>query len=251
MLESVPPIFDTDFLCWFRERTELAWASYRTRDFAAAGVGGHDWQRGTRWLDGLTDAEIDGVERRWAIRFPPDYRLFLRELHTVDRPMVGAEFRGHGHLVPSERPSFPNWQTDTAALQERFDWPLSGLLFNVEHDDLWLPSWGERPAHRPEREARIREAARSAARLLPVFGHRYLLAEPCQAGSPVLSVYQTDVIVYGADLRRYLLAEFARLLGVARPPVQDEAASVAVDLTAIPFWSEVWGADGAQPWASR
>lgn len=43
--------------------------------------------------------------------------------------------------------------------------------------------------------------------LIPVCGHRYLPAEPCSAGNPVLSVYQMDIIVYGRDLAAYFAAE--------------------------------------------
>jgi hypothetical protein len=239
MHEQIPPRFDEEFLDWFRERTEQAWARHQTQDFSTARVGGHDWQRGTRWLDGLTDAEIDDVERRWSVRFPPDYRLFLRHLHTTDRPMVGARFVGD-KLTPSEWPSFYNWLTDTDALRSYFDWPLDGLLFDVENADLWLPSWGERPDSRQGRAEVVRTLAATAPRLIPIYSHRYLLAEPCQAGNPVFSVYQTDVIVYGGALRRYFLAEFASLLGITVPYSPAEVIETSLDLASIPFWSEAW-----------
>ena len=240
MHDPIPPEFDTDFLDWFRERTEQAWARYQTRDFFAARVGGRDWQRGTRWLDGLTDDEIDEAERRWSIRFPPDYRFFLRCLHTTDRPMAGARFIGD-KLTPADWPSFYNWQRDTDALQEAFNWPMEGLLFDVEHNNLWRPSWGQRPDSRPERERLVRGLAATAPRLIPVFGHRYLLAEPFRRGNPVLSIYQTDVIVYGGDLRRYLLAELGGLLDIAGSRGRADATATTLDLASIPFWSESWG----------
>jgi hypothetical protein len=110
MPEQIPSDFDARFLDRFRERTAQAWARYQTRDFMAAGVGGRDWQQGTRWQGGLTETQI----------------------------------------------------------------------------------------------------------------------------------YQTDVIVYGADLRRYFLIEFAGLLSIDRDPIQDEAAATTVDPGSIPFWSEAW-----------
>jgi hypothetical protein len=239
MNEQVPPRFDETFLDWFRERTEQAWARHRPRDFMAARLAGRDWQGGTRWLNGLTDDQIDDVERQWSVRFPPDYRLFLRRLHSVDRPQVGAQFVGD-KLRPAERPSFYNWLTDVETLREYLDWPLEGLLFDVENADLWQPAWGARPDTRQGRAALVRALAASAPRLIPIFSHRYLLAEPCRAGNPVFSVYQTDVIVYGADLRRYFLTEFGSLLGIERGPSHDEAADVSIDLASIPFWSAVW-----------
>jgi hypothetical protein len=86
----------------------------------------------------------------------------------------------------------------------------------------------------------VRDLAAAAPRLIPVFGHRYLLAEPCQTGNPVLSIYQTDVVVYGADLRCYLLAEFAGLLGIDHDTVQRDRYETIVEHAGIPFWGVAW-----------
>lgn len=103
--------FDEAFLRWFRERTERTWQRYQTRtfeDFVAEGVGGSDWQQGTRWLGGLQEQDIVAIEERSHIRFPPDYRLFLQMLHSVDRPLVGARWEGNT-MIKSITPSFYNW----------------------------------------------------------------------------------------------------------------------------------------------
>jgi hypothetical protein len=55
--ETIPTEFTDAFLDWFRGRTEAAWAMYQPRTFenyGAARVGGTDWQRGMRWLSGLS-----------------------------------------------------------------------------------------------------------------------------------------------------------------------------------------------------
>jgi hypothetical protein len=43
-----------------------------------------------------------------------------------------------------------------------------------------------------------------APKLIPLLGHRYLPADPCEAGNPVFSVYQSDVIYYGANLQDWM-----------------------------------------------
>jgi hypothetical protein len=141
------------------------------------------------------------------------------------------------------RPSFYNWLTDTDALRDAFAQPLEGLLFDVEHDGFWLKAWGEEPVSPDARAAVVQEQIRAAPRLVPVFGHRYLLAEPCQAGNPVLSIVQTDGIIYGADLRRYLLAELGGLIGIKYAHSRDEAAGTTVRLESIPFWGDIFGYD--------
>ena len=44
--------------------------------------------------------------------------------------------------------------------------------------------------------------------MVPVYGHRYLPAGRGSYGHPVLSIYQTDIIVYGTDLADYIDNEF-------------------------------------------
>ena len=80
---------------------------------------------------------------------------------------------------------------------------------------------------------------------MPVFGHRYLLAEPCEAGNPMLSIYQSNMIVYDVDLRHYFLTEFAELLGIGKEDlrhvlsVPDEEMKKRMErYRTIPFWGE-------------
>ncbi|HXH27121.1 MAG TPA: SMI1/KNR4 family protein, partial [Candidatus Acidoferrum sp.] len=109
---NVPQHFDKAFLRWFQEQTEDTWREYQTRtfeSFVASGAGGSDWQQGTRWLGGLDEQEIASIEQRYQVHFPPDYRLFLQMLHSVDRPMAGAVFAAGDTMVPHNMPSFYNW----------------------------------------------------------------------------------------------------------------------------------------------
>jgi hypothetical protein len=245
MSDAIPPRFDVEFLEWLRQQTERAWTRYPTGSFErykTAGIGGASWVAGTRWLPGLSDAAIDGIEQQWSIRFPPDYRLFLRHLHSVDRRLSGARYIDATKMIPMQTPSFYDWLTDVDALRDAFGSLLDGLLVDVEHADVWPPSWGERPDTREARAVLVHEQMRAAPRLIPVFGHRYLLAEPCQAGNPVLSIRQTDGIVYGANLRQYLLIELANVLGIDPPSRDDVSAELRAPLESIPFWGEVFDA---------
>jgi hypothetical protein len=45
--------------------------------------------------------------------------------------------------------------------------------------------------------------------MVPVYGHRYLPAGRGTFGHPVLSIYQTDIIVYGTDLADYIHQDFS------------------------------------------
>lgn len=237
---SIPPQFDNEFLEWFRARTELAWAGYEPRDFMREEVGGFDWQPGTRWRGGLPEAMIAAVEERWQVEFPPDYRLILERLHTVDPPMIGARYVDSGAKIRGEHRAFPDWSAVTPGLEAALVLPFDGLLFDVEQNGLWLSSWGPRPADPTQCREELRRRVAAAPRLIPVYQHRYLLADPCIAGNPVLSVHQSDIIVYGVDLRTYLLVEFARLLGLdADREFERGWQAHPRRIEEVPFWGEV------------
>jgi hypothetical protein len=253
---TIPPAFDQAFLDWFRSTTEAAWATYRPRTFdqyVADGTGGVDWQTGTRWVGGMTEAELAAVEARWSVRFPPDFRLFLHTLHTVDRPQVGAACVDSTRMDPVERSAFYDWRPGREGppqpfqgLAGAFEWLFEGIMFDIEHDGLWLPSWGTRPSTAEGCSQHVRDVLERAPKLLPVYKHRYLLAEPCQAGNPVLSVWQTDIVVYGSNLREYFLWEFQDLLLPNREdrihqlgPRYARRGAATYTGDPFPFWDEL------------
>lgn len=160
------------------------------------------------WGPGYTDAELEAAQARFGLRFPPD----LLELYREKRLLVG-----------------PDWVRDDEKIRKALDWPYEGILFDVENNDLWWPEWGARPSA-PEARARVlREIVEAAPKLIPIVGHRYLPETPNEAGNPVFSVWQADIIYYGAHLADYLTREFAE-----QPP-----SPVAQPVRTIPFWSEM------------
>lgn len=140
-----------------------------------------------RWAKGYTAGELDAAQDFFGHPFPPDLVDLLRDR----RPLEGYD-----------------WRTDRARIQEMLDWPLDGLLFDVEHNVLWLPEWGERPGSMAARREIVASAVAASSKLIPLISHRYLPADPCEAGNPVLSIHQSDIIYYGANLAHYFENEF-------------------------------------------
>jgi hypothetical protein len=140
---------------------------------------------------GLSVGELDAVEARFNIQFPPDLRAFLQ----VALPYGDK---------------FPNWRSDDeSSLRRRLQWPEDGIAFNVEHDRIWLSAWGQPPLDSEALVDAARRLVQQAPRLVPIYGHRFIPPEPLSAGNPIFSVYGTDIIVYGTDLWDYLQKEFA------------------------------------------
>jgi len=159
---------------------------------------------------GLTDSEITAVEKRFGFIFPPDLRAVLQFALPVGK-------------------QFPDWRNGSEEdLTSRMKLPLDGILFDVEHnDDIWPTEWGPRPERMDERFAVVTKLVEFAPKLIPIYSHRYIPAEPHEYGNPVLSVHQTDIIVYGHDLTDYFQHEF----GVPVP-------GAARTTKAIRFWDD-------------
>src|SRR5215831_2789409 len=166
MNASTAPVDLDLFLDWLRARTERAWSTWPEPSLRTwpHDTGGNDWLRGTRWLGGLTDVQINAIERKYSLHFPSEYRVFLRKLHAPDRPMFMAYFEGNS-LVEGQEPSFYNWLSDDQAIARALDWPLEGLLFAFEHNNFWFDEWGPRPTNVNEGQRRIAQLVHAAPRL--------------------------------------------------------------------------------------
>jgi hypothetical protein len=157
-------------------------------------------QQGIELTSGLTDAEIESAEAAYDLSFPPDLRACLQAALPVDADDDDSR-------VPSR---LPNWRDLThPGVVVRLQRPWGSILTDLQiNPHVWIPEWGTMPDTLPERIRLVRAHYVSAARLIPIFGHRYLPSEPAGAGNPVLSVHQMDIIYYGCDLADYLEVEF-------------------------------------------
>lgn len=158
---------------------------------------------------GLSDVTLDDMETQFGFRFSLDHRTFLAAgLPVGDR--------------------WPDWlHGNPDHLRQRLDWPVDGLLYEVEHNGFWHMAWGVRPRVLSNALACARRHLAPVPQLVPICGHHYLPALPGTCGYPVLSVYHSDVTICAPDLRTYLHHELGAsgdLPGSPPPRV-------------VPFWS--------------
>ena len=147
---------------------------------------------------GLTGTEFARIERDYDVEFAEDHRAFLAAGLPLNPRSRGAR-PGRG---------WPDWRHGRRSdLRKMLDWPIEGALFDVKYNDRWHPSWGQRPARRSTALRTARRHLAQAPKMIPVYEHRYLPAGRGTYGHPVLSIYQTDIIVYGTDLAEYILSE--------------------------------------------
>ncbi|MEZ0110539.1 hypothetical protein ABH920_004554 [Catenulispora sp. EB89] len=154
---------------------------------------------------GLTDEEFARIEDEFGFRFADDHRAFLAAGLPVSVPYDDPP----GVLRAWAEP-WPDWRDgDRAALRRQVAWPLECVENYVEHYGFWLEEWGPRPEALEDALSVARKELAEVPVLVPVYAHRFLPAGRGTHGHPVLSVYHTDTIYYGADLAEWVLAEFA------------------------------------------
>lgn len=144
---------------------------------------------------GLSDAEVQQIENKFNLRFPPDLQYFLQKELPISN-------------------GFVNWRLglqskiEAMDIRKRIDWPFSGIVFDIEHNAFWMEEWGEKSNDLNENIMVAEIYYETYPKMIPIYSHRYIPSEPHKTGNPVFSIYQTDIIYYGYDLAHYLANEF-------------------------------------------
>ena len=80
---------------------------------------------------GLSDEEVQQIENKFNLRFPPDLQYFLQKELPISN-------------------GFVNWRLglqskiEAMDIRKRIDWPFSGIVFDIEHNAFWMEEWGEK-----------------------------------------------------------------------------------------------------------
>lgn len=180
-------------------------------------------EHGVEFEAGLSDEEVNDIETRCKFRFPPDLKIFLQlavpvRLHQPNFTMVDDRF--------------PNWHKDPVEIMQwSREWAVGTFTFDIENNRFWMPEWGKKPAALADQLAVATAYLQNVPLLIPIYGHRFLPAEPCEAGNPVFSIYQAiDSVPYGYNLQKYLLNEFID---------HDKDFGRASNYRTIRFWSKI------------
>lgn len=169
-----------------------------------------------QWVKGYTQAQLDEVQARYNLRFPPD----LVEMYLDVRPADGWD-----------------WMRDDKKIRKMLAWPLEGLWFDVQSGFLWWKEWGAKPKKPKEQYEVLRAVVARAPKLIPIYSHRYIPEEPHESGNPIFSAYQSDIIYYGRDLADYFDHELNR----------NANRGALTNVKRIRFWSDMVDRYGERP----
>ncbi len=214
-MKYIPEDF-TEFLYWLKDATEVRWSQIPTEDNEY-----YQSLHGAKWI-GMEDTEITALEERYGITFAADHRLFLKILHVPDKK-VAETFDDDGVATTTYSNLFYNWFTDEQQIREKLNWPYRTILRDVE-SSVWLKSWGPKPDSAEERIRIYNTWYTAAPKLAPLTSHRFILSDDTLAYRPVLSIWGSDIIAYGWNLRHFLIKEFVDDLGLLVSVYDEEDA---------------------------
>ncbi len=98
---------------------------------------------------GLSDMELMAAQSTYGVQFGTDHRELLSEALPA----------GDGWF---------NWRNlDDDSIRNAVSWPLEGVLSDVEADQFWPASWGERPSDRSARRDIVKARVGQWPQLVP------------------------------------------------------------------------------------
>lgn len=172
------------FIDEFRIKTEERWkiAMVNPRLY------GFQFQQGTRWIPGLSEAGINEFETKLSGQISDELRTVLRHINGTDRPTLNVYGNsGEPHRTSIGVYSYPR---DITQIMERIQ--------DVKNE------WKEIKEVLKEEGFELKENMI----LVPFYIHRYVVCGPNRSPGPILSIHGVDAIVYASNLRQYLENEF-------------------------------------------
>jgi hypothetical protein len=171
--------------------------------------------------EGLTYQELTAAQDRFRVRFHPIWAAVLATVHPVSLPKPPRDKDG---VLRWTR--YPDWRgRDLDGTFASIEWPIEGLLFDVEHNGFWWRAWGDRPDPLEDALDLARQKLDGVPRLTPLRGHLYLHDT---RDSPVFSIYQADLFVPAVALSDLPDGRSGEGIPVTEYPLGN-----------VPFWSDL------------
>lgn len=141
--------------------------------------------------EGLSEEEMEKIERMYEIKFPRSLREFLM------------------YKLPISK-GFYNWRDfsykNIKFIKSRIKYPVK-YIYKMAYEIYWNDEWGSEPKGKRKFVKEVRKRIKSAPEIIPVYEHRYMPITG-KDNPPIISIHGVDVIYYGRNLYDYLEREF-------------------------------------------
>lgn len=170
-------------------------------------------RQGVEFETGLTVEEIAKIEDIYKIKFPKSLKEFLMMVLPISK-------------------GFFNWrnlnQDNVMFIKKIINRPIEDV-YEFAEEVYWCDDWGKEPENEIDIALIVRERLKSAPKLIPVYGHRYIPMIP-EDNPPIISIHDIDIIYYGQNLEDYFKVEFG---GKEQRKIEFK------NINPIPFWSDI------------
>lgn len=169
--------------------------------------------QGVEFETGLTIEEITKIEDIYTIKFPKSLKEFLMMTLPISK-------------------GFLNWrnldQDNVMFIKKIINRPAEAV-YELAEEVSWSDDWGKEPENETDIALIVRERLKSAPKLIPVYGHRYIPMIP-EDNPPIISIHDIDIIYYGQNLEDYFKVEFGG---------KEQGKIEFKNINPIPFWSDI------------
>jgi len=149
---------------------------------------GFQIQKNTKWDKGLTEGEIGRLEQYYGFKFPNDYVEMLKVFNGFDTLQISIDPDGK-YETEYDRTCY-KYPADLGKTKSLID----EVHKNIEFANLVLEEAGF--------------DSTQIEGFIPLYGHRVLVVLKDKQQSPVLSIWGSDIILYGESLIKYWTHEF-------------------------------------------
>jgi hypothetical protein len=151
---------------------------------------GFQIQPNTKFIKGISRKEIDELQLLFGFDFPWDYREMLLIIGGLDTEEISIDPDGEDEVA------FHNFFYQYPRDIDKVQYLLEDININIMFA-----------------EEALKESGFDVSNILgyiPIYSHRVLVVFKNKYLSPVISVWGSDIIVYGNDLKEYLKNDFCR-----------------------------------------
>jgi hypothetical protein len=156
-------------------------------------VYGFQIQPNTKFTKGISRKEIDQLEILFGFKFPWEYREMLLTFSNLDTPTISINPEDKSDIQYNQENFFYNYPED----YEKSRWIINEIAEN-----------------KFEAESVLTEAGFDVSKIvgfIPTYHHRVLVVFEDKYLSPVISVWGSDIIMFGNNIREYLKNELLRI----------------------------------------